>query len=301
MRSVYIVFLAIFLFVGCAGKNKEIDELITKEEHIRLSTACVQDVFVQKRDKRKIFDRFPFLASKQQEIRGKFSDEFYESLNLVYTARNIKDVDYWELDKNPETLDFIYVKPLWIKQYRKLGSDLFENIAYSYNISKKEQDILKRWIADGGKLWVEFGTYSTKYDVFNKYGEISTKNIVHLIKNSFSGVRFLDRPVYSYVFRSKNLDFINYVPSSKTFVIDRKRSVFKDIGRLKIDLNNYMENYIVVAGKPLILDRDGKTLVSEIEYGKGSIVTLLPFEFSDVYYDGERLRWELLFYLYDKK
>ncbi len=293
--------VAALLLGGCATTSKDIDRALMQDEHIHLSVAKIDKVFIQKRSKRDIFERFPFLAGVQDEVRGKFSDSFYESLNLVYNAADIKEVNFWRLQKNPKMVDFIYVRPLWIKEYRKVGNDLFENIAYSYNISKGEQQILKEWIKQGGKLWIEFGTYSTKYDVFNRYGEISTKRIAKLIRQSFLGVKLFHKEVKSFIFRSKNLDPINYLPSSQSFTIDRRKSLFKDIKRLKLNLNNYMENYIVAQGKALVVDRKGRVLVSEIEYGKGSVVTLLPFEFSDVYYDGERLRWELLFYLYNKR
>jgi len=41
-------------------------------------------------------------------------------------------------------------------------------------------------------------------------------------------------------------------------------------------------------------------LVSFVQYGKGGVVFLRPFEFQDKRFDGELLRWKLLFYFLEK-
>ncbi|NPA03350.1 MAG: hypothetical protein GXO61_00650 [Epsilonproteobacteria bacterium] len=299
MRKKILSFLgALLLFTGCASKQDRLDEKIEKIEEVKLQVAKIKSPFLEQQDSKEIFKQFPFISLKPSlEIRGKFSDDFYKSLDTSFKAKHLKDVNFWKLQEDPSSLDFIYVLPLWIKDYRKISKDLLENIAYSYNISKEEQHILRDWIAQGGKLWVEFGTFSTKYDVFNRYGEISTKKIRSLINSSFNNTKLFSKPIRSYIFKSKNLDVINYIPSSKEFTIDTQRSKFKDIKRLKLNLENFMENYAIALGEPLILDTKGRALVTQIPYQEGMVVTLLPFEYKDVYYDGELLRWRLLFYL----
>jgi len=300
MRSFFLTILIIFIG-GCASKTSSLDKEIAKEEKIKLEVGYVQNPFLEQKDIKEVFKHFPFISLKPPlEMRGKFSDEFYNSLETSFKAKHLKEVNFWKLQEDPQSVDIIYLLPLWIKDYRKLSSDLLENIAYSYNISQEEQNILRDWIAQGGKLWVEFGTFSTKYDVFNRYGEISTRKIRSLINSSFTNTKLFSKPIKSYIFKSKNLDVINYVPSSKEFTIDTTRSKFKDIKRLKLNLENFMENYAIALGEPLILDTKGRALVTQIPYQQGLVVTLLPFEYKDVYYDGELLRWRLLFYLLER-
>jgi outer membrane protein OmpA-like peptidoglycan-associated protein len=53
-------------------------------------------------------------------------------------------------------------------------------------------------------------------------------------------------------------------------------------------------------GDYLLKSIKGKPLVSFIRYGKGGVVFLRPFEFQDKRYDGELLRWRLVFFLMNK-
>ncbi len=296
-------FLLPFLFfvlmlAGCASHNKDLDKQIEQAQNIHIITTTISSLVIEKQSKN-IFQEFPFIL-EEYDVRGKFSDDFYNKLHLVYTARAIDKVNFWKLQKEPKSLDFIYITPVWIRDFKKVSQDLFENLCYSHNISKQEQRILKKWVAQGGVLWLESGTYSTKYDIFNKHGEIATATINRLIRQSLQGVNFWSYPISTYLFASKNLDPINYVPTSQTFAVDSNRSVFKDIKHLKVDIRNYLQNNFVILGKPLVVDTKGEPLVTMVQYGKGYVVSLLPFEYKDVYYDGELLRWELLFYLYDR-
>ncbi len=297
IRTVFTLFIGIF-FLGCAS-HTSLDQKIQNPEIVHIVTTKVQNIFPLQKST-SYFDRFPFIL-KNYDVRGKFSDDFYQRLNFIYTAKPIEEVDFWKLQKEAKSVDFIYVRPIWIKEYRKLSNDLFENICYSYNISKKEQDILKAWVAQGGKLWIESGTYSTKYDIFNKNGEIATKKINYLVKDSLRNVRFWRNPIKSYLFYGQNLDPINYVPSIKTFVVNTRASAFKDIKRLKIEVRDYVQNNFVILGEPLVVDTKRNPLVTLLKYKKGYVVSLLPFEYKDVYYDGELLRWRLLFYLFNLK
>lgn len=233
---------------------------------------------------------------KGVDIKGKFDDRFYASMDLIYRAKNIRNVDFWQLRDAPQTLDYIYIKPLWIKEYRKLTNDLLANICYSYNLSEEEQEILKEWIRQGGKLWVEFGLFSTRYDQFNRNGEIAQRKIAATIHNDLNGLRFLGNTFHIYTFRAKNLDFINYKSTYKAFTIDTTRSKLKGIRRLRLDIDNFIQTQVVISGEPLVVDKYGRTLVSIKKYGNGYIISLLPFEYKDAYYDGELLRWKLLFY-----
>ncbi len=292
-----IAFLVLALFfAGCASKVEELSNATMPQEKLSVCNTQLPDYF-QNSGRGAIFKRFPFVTlRKDVDVKGKFDDRFYAGLDLVYNAKNIEDVDFWKLRDEPKSLDYIYILPLWIKDYRKLTGDLFTNICYSYNLSEEQQQILKDWIAQGGKLWVEFGVFSTKYDLFNRNGEIAQAKIHRLVRSDLEGLRFLDTPYRTFLMRSKNLDFINYQSTYKAFEIDQRRSKLEGIRRLRVDIDNYLENYIVLEGEPLVVDRSGRTLVSIKSYGNGYIISLLPFEYKDAYFDGELLRWKLLFY-----
>ncbi len=296
MKKFLISFLLLLMIAGCAS-HTNLDTQVQKEEKIQIITTTVSTPIVQEKSKN-IFQEFPFVLG-EYDVRGKFSDKFYDNLHFVYTARPIQKVDFWRLQKEPKSIDFIYISPVWIRDFKKVSSDLLEDLCYSYNISKQEQNILRQWVKRGGILWVESGTYSTKYDIFNKCGEIATAKINRLIRQSLQDLKFWDHSIRSYLFASKDLDPINYVPTTKSFVVDSNRSIFKDIKRLKIEIRNYLQNNFVILGKSLVMDTKGRPLVTLMKYGEGYVVSLLPFEYKDVYYDGELLRWELLFYLYN--
>ncbi len=300
MMRYFMLFLASFIFfAGCASKNSTLEKELQKDVKLTIYNQPVQNLFIQQGNS-DIFHRFPFIDKRQFEVKGKFPKDFYSKITLVYNANNIKEVDFWKLEKSPKSLDFIYIEPMWIKEYRKLTGDLFANIAYSLNISAKEQEILRDWVKQGGVLWVEFGLFSTRYDIFNKEGEISAKAIQRSLNKAFAGMKFWQKPLYRYVFKAKKMDLINYMPTTKSFIVDENASIIKGIKRLKVVIDNFMEEYAIVDGKSLLVDSANRPLVTLVRYGKGYVVSLLPFEYSDVYYDGELLRWKLLFYLAKK-
>jgi hypothetical protein len=298
MRKVLTLLFAALLLAGCAAKQEaEIDS-----EDVRVYVTKVEDVFFKEKKSRDVLKHFPFVTMRKNvSPKGKFSDEFYQSINYIYTAKNIKDVDYWELEKEPKSVDFIYVLPLWMKEYRKLSDDLLTNISYSYNLSEEEQAILREWIEQGGVLWVESGVFSTKYDMFTRGGEIAVRKIKERVVNDLAGLHFLQKPLKTYLMQSQNLDAINYVEAQKDFKVRAKQKFFHDIRRLRLNLDNYLQNYFVILDKTLIESESGEPLVTYTKVGKGYVVSLLPFEYEDVYYDGELLRWKLFYFVYKNR
>jgi len=291
--------LLILFYTGCSPKSTD---LSLQEDRIQIYRTDIDNVILHEHKSREVLTRFPFISlQKGIQPKGRFPDEFYRGMEHLYKAQNIKDVDFWELEKRPRSLDFIYILPVSMNEYRDLSRDLFTNLCYSYNISKEEQEILKEWISQGGILWVESGVYSTKYDLFTRGGEIATAKISRRIKRNVAGKRFLNHPIRSYLFKSDNLDLVNYIPKELPFTIGSADPLFKRIKRLRLNLDNYLHHYFVIGGRPLIRDRKGRTLASITQYKNGFIVSLLPFEYSDAYYDGELFRWKLLYYVLKRK
>lgn len=298
MMSYFLPIIAIFIFFsGCASSTtNSLERISTQETKLVIYNTPVNDSCIAQKST-SIFNRFPFIDEREFEVKGKFHPKFYQSISFHYKAKSIEKVDFWRLQQDPSSLDFIYIRPLWIKEYKKVSGDLFTNIAYSLNISAQKQHILRHWVEQGGVLWLEFGLFSTRYDTFNREGEISAWRIRKSLRSALDGVRFWKRPIVPYLFTAKRIDLINYMPTTKSFVINQKASIIKGIKRLKLAIYNFMEEYPLIRGKKLVVDKQGRPLVTLLKYGKGYVLSLLPFEYSDVYYDGELLRWKLLFFL----
>ena len=212
----------------------------------------------------------------------------------------LKDVDFWKLRENIHAENFIYVLPMWTNQFQRVSSDLFEDIAYSNNLSSNDQEILKLWIHEGGVLWVEGGLYSTKYDAFNKDGEIDISTINKKMVAKTQGLSFMDHTVKTYTHESEKVDSINYEPIELSYKTNSSIDYFKDIKNLQVVTKNYLSVDFIPSGQNLIESSNGEPLVTFIKYGKGGVVFLRPFEFENKTFDGELLRWKLISYFMDK-
>ncbi|MRI83690.1 MAG: hypothetical protein C6I00_04645 [Nitratiruptor sp.] len=295
-----ILWLFVFLLLaGCAPKGLEES---VRQEPVRIYTIQVDRLFFQEGKGRERLLHFPFVSlEKGPPPKGKFSDAFYEGIDQHYEAKALGEVNFWQLEEDPKALDIIYALPIWINDYKDVSSDLLTNICYSLNVGPEEQGILKDWIAQGGVLWLESGLYSTKYDHFTRSGEIATSLIRRKVKGGLQGKKLLGKPIRTYLFQGKNLDLVNYLPRQVTFEVVPKDPFFEGVKRLRLDVRNYLQNHFVVLGKPLVSDRNGQPLVTILQHGRGFVVTLLPFEYRDVYYDGELLRWKLLYYFLKRR
>ena len=300
----YIISLIglILLLGGCASKNEVITEKkILSPESVEIYDISVDNFWKNVKYGRKLLKNFPFVSYKPiVDFKGKFSDQFYSKIDYRYKFDNIKNVDFWKLRTNPFAEDFIYVLPMWVNEFKRVSNDLFEDIGYTYNLSTKEQEILKWWIGEGGILWIEGGLYSTRYDTFKKNGEIDKVAINNKIRQKSANLKFFDRRVYTYVYKSKRVDSINYEPLELNYKTKSKYSYFRDIKNLQIKTDNFLTADFIPKGDYLLKSLKNKPLVSFIRYGKGGILFLRPFEFQDKRYDGELLRWRLIYWLMNR-
>lgn len=291
-----------FIISGCASNssNALLQKKILSPESVSIYDIGVNNIFANVNTGRKLLKGFPFVSHTPiVDFRGKFSNQFYDRLDYRYKYASLKDVDFWKLRTNPFYLDFIYVLPTWANQFKKVSDNLFEDIGYSYNLSSKEQEILKWWIGQGGILWIEGGIYSTRYDTFKKNGEINQKAIIRKLVQKSKNLYFFDSKVHTTIYKSKKIDFINYVPMKIRFKTTSTVPYFKDIKELEVKTNDYMQAYFMPKGEYLLTTKSKIPLVSFIRYGKGGVVFLYPFEFQNTRYDGELLRWKLLYFLLD--
>ena len=303
MKSYILSLVGILLFMsGCATKNdKVLEKKILSPESVEVYDVSVDNIWPKINNGRKLLKDFPFISYKPiLDFNGKFSDQFYSKIDYRYKFAPLKDVDFWKLRTNPFLEDFIYVLPTWANEFKHVSNDLFENIGYSYNLSSKEQEILKWWIGEGGILWIEGGIYSTRYDTFKKSGEIDAKAINKKIIAKSTHLTFFNHSVKTYLYKSKKIDFINYEPLKISYKTHSKIAYFDDIRNLQIITKNFLTADFMPRGDYLLKTKSGKPLVSFIRYGKGGVVFLRPFEFQDKRYDGELLRWKLVFFLLNK-
>jgi len=298
----YYLMVLMLLFIGCANNTPKLDKQITTPEEVEIYDIDVDNVMPVIHNGRKMLHNFPFVSNNViLDFKGKFSNQFYDRIDYRYKFSSLDKVDFWKLRTNPFLYDFIYVLPMWVNDFKRVSNDLFKNIGFSYNLSLREQEILKWWVAQGGILWVEGGIYSTRYDTFKRIGEIDEEAIRNKLVSKSRRLQFFHRNVLTSVYKAKKVDYVNYKPLEVSFKTHSKYKYFQDIKSLKIKNNNYMSVYFMPKSEYLLQDSKNRPLVSFIRYGKGGVVFLNDFEFVNKRYDGELLRWKLMFYLLNKK
>jgi len=301
MKKYLLFVVMLFLIAGCASKDSLEKKVISPEE-VQIYDIKVDNVLAEVNNGRKLLKGFPFVSNRAIiDFNGKFSNQFYDKIDYRYKYASLENVDFWKLRTNPYLYDFIYVLPTWVDDFKKVSNDLFTDIGFSYNLSTKEQEILKWWVAQGGILWIEDGIYSTRYDAFKRDGEIDEELIRKKLYSKAHNLKFLNRHLIIYPFLAKRVDLVNYKPLKAVFKTKSNIKYFSDIKSVELTNYNYFSLYFMPKGKVLLKDRNNHPLVTFVRYGKGGIVNLMDFEFENKMFDGELLRWKLLGYLLNKK
>ena len=298
MRYLLVIFLISKSFALFFDNDK--DELIPKKVAVY---DIKQDYPVITNIGKRILRGFPFVSNTPVvNFKGKFSNTFYKNQKYIFTYAKLKNVNFFRLKNNPALYNFIYVLPIWVGDFKRVSDDLFTDIVFSENLAVGEQEILKWWIAQGGILWIENGIYATRYDAFKKDGSIDDATIRKAIFTKARGLNFLNKEVdiRAYYMAEKD-DLISYQPLEVDFNVNSDIAYFKDIKRLKISNYNYLSLYFTPKGIPLLKDSKNRALITFIPFGKGGIVNLIDFDFTDKKFDGELLRWKLLSFFLTKQ
>jgi hypothetical protein len=277
MRYIFSL-LAILFIVGCSSIEDvdvpDIDKRLLKKDKEYIYDIKMQDIVEELKIKPKLFEEFPFI-SKESVVgfKGHYSPEFYKNHKVTLKSLRIDKVDFWSLKENPKSVDIIYTKEIIIDKYKKVSNDLFTNLCYAYNITQAEQEILLSWIENGGVLWMEGSLYRLDRELNNTY--------------IGSDITFLGKRVYQHVIK-KDVE-------KKAIVYDRLKtnSFFSDIKSLEVHPKKYDEICFLIDGLNVI-SRYSQKLVNITKYEKGLIVSMLPFEYTTLYRDGELLRWNIL-------
>lgn len=301
-----IVVLVFFLVSGCSTHRKtyrkgcvyDICDILSKPEKINIIETPVYTSGKVSPTRKQILNSFPFVAYRPIiDFRGKFPPEFYSAIKCRWSAVSFQDADYWSLRFNPYLYDIIYVKPLWIGDFSLRSEDFLKDLSYTYNVSFRELNILKNWIKNGGVLWIESAIYISSYDV--SLNRLTRKRLAILFKK-LKRMTIFGKKVDMFVLRAKLIDKFHTKPLNKTVVVlksfSEQPNLLRGIHRLKLSQYDYLGAYFAVRGKPII-KYNGKVYASYIDYGKGKIITTVPFDFLDVHYDGELYRWNLLMWL----
>jgi hypothetical protein len=241
-----------------------------------------------------ILKGFPFISSQPvTNFRGKFPPEFYSDIKYRWNAEYIGFVDFWKLRYNQHLYDVIYIDPMWIGDLSLGENDFLKNIIYSYNISDEQFKILETWIRNGGILWMEPAIFISSYDYnLNKFDDEKLKNLVDRLKT----MTILGNKLNVQTFTAKKIDEFNMEKLSIEVTPEKIQDMDgldKDVKKLLLEQSDYIGIYITVDGPPII--KSGNTVyASYVDYGSGKIITLAPFDFRNVHYDGEIFRLDLL-------
>jgi len=307
MKNRYFYFLPIFiiLFTGCYTSDKTIsaidDRLLSPNYAPIIYNSYPSEYLKDETIGRELLGSFPFISlSHNVDFKGKFNDTFYDKIPYRYKAAFLPDVNFYKLLSNPFLYDFIYIQPIWIENFKRVSNDLFENICYSYNLSAKEREILKWWIKQGGVLWMESGIFATGYENYTTEIKRSDKKILKKLHKKSKNLSFLGHSIRTSHFRAKKIDLVKIDTHEVLFKHLVNHKGFKKLNTLSLQVDKFAQNYFVLDGENLIQDKRGTVLASQMKYGKGKVISLLPLDFTTRYYDGELFRWNLLYYGLDK-
>jgi hypothetical protein len=288
---------------SCHTCKYDICDIISQPESISIiETQQSHSIDNKAYNKNTMLDGFPFVSYKPViDFSGKFPPEFYSSIKLRWNAAPIEKANFWDLRWNPYLYDVIYAKPFWIGDFKLKSNDLIEDMSRSYNISSKEIGILKNWVKQGGTLWIESALYISSYDV--SLNKLNTRKIVR-IANKLRRTRLFGRKLNVFILKSRRIDRFHTKPLRRCINVKKYQSslpkALVNVDRLLLNQYDYVGIYFTLNGKPIV--RDGVlTYASYIEYGKGMIVTTVPFDFINVHYDGEMYRWNMLNWIIDNR
>lgn len=277
--TTFAIFVTAIVFQGCTSHmSDDLEEQLAEKDNTYIYDIKLQNIIEPLDKKDQTFSRFPFISqSIPNDFKGHFSPEFYAKNKSELRTSSLDKVDIWSLELEPDLLDVIYTKAIWIEDYKDVSDDLFINICYTYNLSDGQQEILKEWIRKGGTFWIENGVYATGSEMGPE-------------KRLPQKQSFLGHQVHTSYFALDNS------MSKKKIVFDELQTSkpFSNIRSLQLDIDRAAQSFFIIDGQSQIKDALGQSMLNITSYGEGDIVSMLPFESYDAYRDGELLRWELL-------
>ena len=300
MQKMFSLFSPVFIILlfsfGCAptAKTGHLDLSPQPQEVYTFSIPSESTSREIGDNKPDILKGFPFVSAQPvTNFRGKFPPEFYSAIKYRWNAEYIGFVDFWKLRYNQHLYDVIYVNPMWIGDLSLGGNDFLKNVVYSYNISEEQFKILEQWLRNGGILWMEPAIYISSYDYnLNRFNDEKLKNLVDRLK----AMTILGNKLNVWTLTAGKIDEFNTERLSVEITPEQIQDIDgmdMDVKRLLLEQTDYIGIYVTVDGTPIIKSA-GTVYASYVNYGKGKIIVLAPFDFRNVHYDGEIFRLDLL-------
>ncbi len=299
MRSVRLIAVVALPATACScfyHKDKcsyDICDVISRPEKIEVIE--VPEAYRNREESTlKLLSGFPFISYKPViDFYGKFPPEFYSAIKVRWRAAPFEKANYWRMRWDPYVYDFIYTRPLWIGNFSLKYEDFLKNLAVSFNVSDEETEILKNWIKQGGVLWIESAIFVSTYDM--ELRKIGINDIIKFARR-LEKCKLFGRKLKVFILKAKRIDKFHTKTLIKEVTVNETSGlseVLSGVKRLLLTQEDYIGIYFTVDGVPIV--KDGRRVYSSyVTYGKGKIITTVPFDFSNVHYDGELYRWNLL-------
>ena len=243
---------------------------------------------------------FPFIdESKNSNFKPKKNLHVYKNIQNSSHIVNITEINFSKLDKN---IEVIYIKPMNIKKFFYSSDDLLSNIMASYNYGDDEKRKLSTWISKGGILWLEAGFYASGSEIYSTDKNRNKDAILKAAKTKSVNKSFLDFPIKNVYFTLSPQQMQEVAGMNVKLLNIKGNKDFKGVNSLQINLHYFTQTYFILDGKSLLNDADGRPLATINSYGKGTIISLFPYEYRDPNFNGEDFRWKMLSLLnIDKK
>ncbi len=295
-KKFFIILLFLLFVLACAPTSKKtLPDVTSEPDEVHIFSIPPESTSREIRDnKPDILKGFPFISAQPvTNFAGKFPPEFYAAIKHRWNAEYIRFVDFWNLRHNPYLYDVIYITPLWIGDLSLKDEDFLKNIAYSYNIPDEQLKILNNWIENGGILWIESAIFISSYDYhLNNFDDKKLKKLTERLKS----MTLFGKKLNVRTFKAKKIDEFNtekLVMEITPEKIQDMNGLKTDIKKLLLEQTDYVGIYVTADGNPIVKSGD-IVYASYVNHGKGDILTLVPFDFKNVRYDGEIFRLDLL-------
>jgi hypothetical protein len=299
MRRLFVVLMigaVLFVMSACSSTTRPTTtEIYNKPEEVHIFSVPANSISREVKDSRpEILKGFPFISyNPVGNFKGKFPPEFYSRIKYRWSADYLKVADLWKLRTDKYFYDVIYITPLWIGDLILKNNDLLKTIAYSYNIPDEQLGVLDDWIKEGGVLWIESAIYISAYDYsLNKFNDKKISDLVSRLKR----MTLFGHKINVHMYKANRIDEFNTERFVKEVIPDKagsEKNVGDQVDKMLLEQTDFIGIYLTIEGDPII--KSGSSVyASSIDYGKGKVITLAPFDFRNAHYDGELFRLDLL-------
>ena len=235
------------------------------------------------------------LATAQgRPARGKFSLRFYQRLRAHPVVASLAEVDVWELRDHPRRYDIITIGPVTISRYRaQARKDLLDQLVVTERLTADQANVLLNWALTGGVIWVEFGVTIQGHEWVNR----DTRTLPP--QPDLAGFTIFGLPTHTVEFKAKSTGRLTFEPAVVRIGNESKHSATADVKSLQLVQSDFQTAFVVLDAAPeQVLVSDGtRVYATVVPFGRGRIVSTVPFDQWAVDTDGEKYRINLVEWL----